>query len=298
MGFPIYSHHSYHIYPINKRYPDRKIGYGKVRTLFLLFVGTLVLIALSGCTKTQCILAITADPSNPYVNQIVQFVGSVSPSEEESNILEWQWNFGDGGTALGKQTWHQFRSYNKNSDDSVIPWVVKLTVTHANGSKYVAIQKITVHSESKYGLAGYYLRHATTECTDIAGSRPEPSGQDLEYVQQDVLTGWWRVENTTPFFLLAELHFVPNSVDQVRCVWNLYSHGKSRTGYPRFVKTLLTDVRAVQHNAPYFYNVGFPLQVLPSNEFPSSGWYQIIAVTSSLDGRYRTYIDFMIKVDY
>ena len=297
MGFPIYSHHSYY-YSIKKRCLDRKTGHGKARILLLLFGGILVLIALSGCTKTQCILTITADPSSPYVNQIVQFVGSVSPSGEEANILEWQWNFGDGGTALGKETWHQFRSYNKNSDGSVIPWVVKLTVTHANGSKYVAVQEITLHSESKYGLAGYYLRHATTGCTNIAGSRPEPSGQDLEYVQQDVLTGWWRVGNTAPFFLLAELHFVPNSVDQVRCVWNLYSHGKTRTGYPQLVKTLLTDIRKVQHNAPYFYNVGFPLQVSPSDEFPSPGWYQIIAATSSLDGRYRTYIDFVIKVNY
>ena len=298
MGFPIYSPYSYCIHPIGKAGRLYNLLRRRVRLCIILLLGLFVIFAFTGCMKSQCELNITVEPSSPYVNQIVHFTGNVVPTGEAANILDWQWSFGDGQIASGQEAWHQYRSYDTSADGYVIPWVVKLTATHVDGTKYVAVKEVTLHSEAECSLAGYYLRHVTTGCTNISSSRPQPSGQELEYVQEDVLNGWWLVSSSESFYLLAELHFLPDSVDQARCIWTLYSRGESRRGAPRLVKILLSDVRAVQHNAQYFYNVGFPLQVLPNNEFSASGWYQIIAEVSSLDGEYRTYIDFMLNVDY
>ncbi len=238
------------------------------------------------------------DPAAPYVNQIVHFAAAVSPSQEAPKILDWHWTFGDGATAEGKEVWHEFRSYNLDGEGQVAPWDATVTATHENGSKYVAVSHVTLKSEGQSGVAGYYLRHATAGCTDETGSRPQPSGPSLQYVgQEDVLTGWWRVDGTAPFCLIAELHFVPSSMDRVQCRWVVYSRGQKRTGMPEVIADYPADVRSVQHNAPYYYNVGFPLRISPASLFPESGWYQVYAEVSSMGGQYRTYVDFMLQVD-
>ena len=254
----------------------------------------LLLSSLTGCTNPNVTVSIAVEPITPYVNQLVHLTGSVVGVSSD-NILEWEWEFGDGYTARGRDTWYQYRFHHEDDSGSVVPWAVQLTVTDSVGRKYVGIRNVTLHSKRATCLAGYYSRHVTTQCENEQSNRPEPTGQELRYVLDDVVVGWWDATSISSFYLLAKLFYLPD-MDKARCTWRLYSRGPSKDGVPTLISEIGPDTRSVSHNASFFYSVGFPLHVDAAELFPEPGWYQFIAEAESDDGQYRDFIDFVIYV--
>lgn len=229
------------------------------------------------------------DPNQPCVNQLVHFVDHSTDPDGSTDILSWEWGFGDGGTASGPEAWHQYRSINEGG-----AWLVKLTVTDTGGNRGVRTHPVTLQPEETH-LVGYYMQYAGTCCNDIEQTRPEiPGGCTLPFHQEDVLTGWWLAPTNAHFYLLAKLHYARPEVDRVSCLWTLYFRGLRGDDPPEFVKQLGQEERAVQHNHPYC--VGFPLEISPEEEMPQPGWYQVFAEVSSPNGVYRNFIDFMLCV--
>ena len=254
----------------------------------------LLLSASTGCTNPNVTVSIAVEPITPYVNQLVHLTGSVVGVSSD-DILEWEWEFGDGYTARGRDTWYQYRFHHEDDSGSVVPWAVQLTVTDSVGRKYVGIRNVTLHSKRATCLAGYYSRHVTTQCENEQSNRPEPTGQELRYVLDDVVVGWWDATSISSFYLLAKLFYLPDT-DEARCTWRLYSRGPSKDGTPTLISEIGPDTRSVSHNASFFYSVGFPLHVDAAELFPEPGWYQFIAEAESDDGQYRDFIDFVIYV--
>jgi len=229
------------------------------------------------------------DPSQPCVNQLVHFVDHSTDPDGSTDLLSWEWEFGDGGTASGPEVWHQYRSINEGG-----AWLVKLTVTDTGGTRGVRTHPVTLQPEETH-LVGYYMQYAGTCCNDIEQTRPEiPGGCTLPFHQEDVLTGWWLAPTNAHFYLLAKLHYARPEVDRVSCLWTLYFRGLRGDDPPEFVKQLGQEERSVQHNHPYC--VGFPLEISPEDEMPQPGWYQVFAEVSSPNGAYRNFIDFILCV--
>jgi hypothetical protein len=258
-------------------------------------ISVVLLLFTTGCTGPDAVVGILVEPLTPYVNELVHLTGSIAGGVSSDDILEWEWEFGDGLTARGRDVWHQYRFHREDEDGGVVPWVVQLTATDSSGRRYIGTKNVVMHDKRLTCLAGYYSRHATTQCTDEQGNRPEPAGQELTYTLDDVVVGWWDATSIPSFYLLAKLFYLPDT-DEAVCTWRLYSRGDAKDGAPAFLSEMPPDTRSVSHGASYFYSVGFPLRVVTADVFPSPGWYQIIAEAESSDGQHRDFIDFMIYV--
>jgi len=250
---------------------------------------------LAGCATVDSVVSIAVAPLTPYVNEFVQLTGSIAGGVAPGDILEWEWEFGDGITERGQDVWHQYRYHLEDPDGQVVPWQVQLTATDSSGRKHIGTKSIVMHDKGLTCLAGYYSRHATTQCTDAGSNRPEPAGREMPYTLDNVVVGWWDVTAVPSFYLLAKLFHLPDT-DEAVCIWRLYSRGEAKDGPPILLSEWPSDTRSVSHGASYFYDVGFPLQVDAAAVFPSAGWYQFIAEVESSDRQYRDFIDFMVHV--
>ena len=253
------------------------------------------LLILSSCSTPTAIVGVSVSPLTPYVNEIVLLEGAISGDVDTDDILEWEWSFGDGHTARGRQTWHQYRFHHEDDEGNVVPWTATLTATDSSGRRYIGTKSIFMQDKDLICLSGYYTRSATTGCADEATNRPEPAGAELAYKLDDVIVGWWDATGIGSFYLLAKLFYLSDT-DEASCTWQIYSHGESRGNLPELVSTLPEDTRSVKQNASYFYGVGFPLRVEPATMLPGPGWYQFIATIISADNQYTDVIDFVVHV--
>jgi len=228
------------------------------------------------------------------INQLVFFNAELADSSDQSEeLLSWEWEFGDGGTASGKEVWHQYRSIPENGE-----WRVKLTATDPQGNRGFRTDVV----EMQEPLVGYCIQEAGTCCNEAEQPRPDipgdpgrPGGCLLPFHPEGVYTGWWEAPTSVPFFLLAKLHILPSEVKRVECCWALYYRGSHKHGRPELVESFQQrDVRQVQHDHPYC--VGFPLEIDPEEIMTEHGWYEIFAKMTSPTSAGRDFINFLLCV--
>lgn len=230
----------------------------------------------------------TGASTRACINQLVFFNAELADGSDQSEeLLSWEWEFGDGGKASGKEVWHQYRSIPEEGE-----WPVKLTVTDPQGNRGFH----TDVAKMQEPLAGYCIQEAGTRCNNVDQSRPEiPDGCELRFHEQDVYTGWWEAPTSTRFFLLAKLHILPSEAERVECCWTIYFRGSNKEGQPELVENFLRrDARLVQHDHPYC--VGFALEIDPEEIMPEHGWYEVFARTTSPTSAGRDFISFLLCV--
>lgn len=91
-------------------------------------------IAVTAATLPTAVM--TVSPTNPRVGDSVQFNGASSTAANGATIVEYMWDFGDGGTGNGPTQSHVYalaRTY-----------VVRLTVRDTNGLTSTVTQNVTV----------------------------------------------------------------------------------------------------------------------------------------------------------
>lgn len=226
--------------------------------------------------------------SRACINQLV-FLNAelVNGSGQSEELLSWEWEFGDGGTASGKKVWHQYRSIPENGE-----WSVNLTATDPQGNRGFHIDVIKMQEP----LAGYCIQKAGTCCNGVDQPRPEiPNECELESHEVDIFTRWWEIPRDESFFLLAKLHILPSEVKRVECCWTIYFRGSNKEGQPELVENFLRrDARLVQHDHPYC--VGFPLEIDPEEIMTEHGWYEIFARMTSPTSAGQDFISFLLCV--
>ena len=121
--------------------------------------------------------AFTFTPSAPIDNQSILFDASSSRAPSNNPIVQYQWNFGDGGTATGITTTYEYRTPNT--------YTVTLTVTDGFGRSRSTSQSITVSAGSNpTSLFTFSPASPTTQTTvlfNAAASQAAPGRTITRY---------------------------------------------------------------------------------------------------------------------
>jgi len=88
-----------------------------------------------GVTNTPPTASFVFSPTNPQAGGWVQFDASGS-SDADGTIVDYAWNFGDGGTGTGSTPWHRFATPGT--------YLVTLTVTDDDGATHTVTHPIQV----------------------------------------------------------------------------------------------------------------------------------------------------------
>lgn len=135
-----------------------------MKRVFLLCPLALV-VGLSGCEKEQASACFTTSTTNPTVNQAVSFTNC------SDNADEYEWNFGDGGTATGSAASHIYSlagnytvTLTASNDDNSDQLTQSITVTDdgGGGGDDCAVQH--------YGYVKVYNSHDSNYSVEINGT--------------------------------------------------------------------------------------------------------------------------------
>jgi hypothetical protein len=210
-----------------------------------------------------------------------------------NDLIAWEWDFGDGGTATGQEVWHQFRSANNGS-----PWGVTLKVTDTAQSEAVKRKLVPVSGGKESEACGYTMQRVGTTCEMVASARPSvPTGSQLPLHREDVWTSWWEAPPSGALYFLVEVYFPQfeegDVAHRMDCLWTVCYLGERGDARPRLVKEYELERRTAE--AGTAYAVGFPRQLMIEEDLSEAGWYRVFADIQRADGNRRTVVDFLVN---
>lgn len=237
-----------------------------------------------------------ASPWCPTINEIVVFE---AVAESGATIYEWNWMFGDGGTASGQRVWHVFRSVNRE-DSGVVPWKVTVTAVDDRGNLCSAAVQVQVQPHTGH-LASYARREVGLACTNLGRREPEiPPDSRVISIGDSPLEEHWQLLTGQPAFLLLKLYKVPIEIKEVKCEWVFYALAEDGTGWPDLYaasageaklnfEPVLLDCEDVPGQcwvppAEWYYGyIGFPVEIGADELELRPGWYLVFASVFSVD---------------
>ncbi len=264
------------------------------RTRTALVLLSLAVLVIAGCSNRRPTADFSFEPEAPCVNELVYFEDSSTDPDSLIDLIAWEWTFGDGGTATGREAWHQFRSANDGS-----PWRVTLKVTDAAQNQAVKLRLVSVRAGEQHESCGYTIQKAGTSCERMGSACPAiPAQSQLPLHREDVWTSWWEAPPSGALYLLVEVYFPQfpkaDSPRWMDCRWTIYSRGTRNELRPEFIREFRTDTRLAGSSDAYA--VGFPLELAIERDLATPGWYQVFADIQGVGDR-RTVVDFLIHAD-
>lgn len=250
------------------------------------------LLTLCACFSPRSTVTIQVSPSIPLVNEMIVFEAF---AEGDSAIYEWNWTFGDGGTASGKRVWHVYRTIDEEGG-IMAPWKVSVTAVDASGRVSSSAEYVQVQPYSGY-LANYSILAVGSACTGLGTREPEIApGMRLFSSGSTELEPYWNAPFDADTFFLIELHMVEIQIREVSCDWSLLYlgedetewpsevHSAERETWPNYDKFLRPcppgDPRTVCYDPePRWYtgHLGYVFGLNPEAMDLTSGWYLLFA---------------------
>ena len=125
-------------------------------------------------TPFDLVPAFTVTPNSPTDNQTVLFDATAS----RGSIVEYQWNFGDGGRGSGRTASHQY--------DTPGTYIATLTLVDANGRSASLSQSITVTQSTAQPTAAFVFSPSAPRAGQVVNfnavqSRPPAGGSIVSY---------------------------------------------------------------------------------------------------------------------
>lgn len=251
----------------------------------LVAIGSTVIMMLPSCVSQRAALSIQYSPTIPTINEVVEFEAAASGA----TIYEWNWTFGDGGTAAGQRVWHVFRSVNEEGG-SIAPWKVTATAVDDRGNvsssaEYVQVQPHTGH------LATYARREVGLDCVYMDRREPEiPPLSRVLAIGDSALEEHWPLMSDETIHLLLKLYMVPTDIRRVACAWTVFSLGPDGTDWPTTIKEVdggswsnyVDNFGRIEEKWYYSY-IGFPLELNTVADGLEPGGYLVFAEATAVE---------------
>jgi hypothetical protein len=231
-------------------------------------------------------VTIQRTPEVPTINEIVTFEAI---AEDGATIYEWNWTFGDGGTASGRRVWHVFRSVNEEGD-GVAPWKVTVTAVDNRGNVSSSAQQVQVQPHTGH-LAAYARKEAGLDVVLTDTREPEIPPQARRFsIGGSVLEEHWQIASKETLQLLLKLYMIPVDIRAVSCLWTVYACGEDGTEWPESVHqagggtwpNYVDEFGRVEEKWYYSY-VGFHFAFGTELLDLEPGWYLVFAETTAAD---------------
>ncbi|MBE0635262.1 PKD domain-containing protein [Candidatus Bipolaricaulota bacterium] len=212
-------------------------------------------------------------------NEIAKFEGV---EEGGATIYEWDWTFGDGGTAIGRRVWHAFYDVN-DEEGPAAAWKVTVTAVDNRGNVSSAARTVQVQPETG-DLAAYARKEVGLDCLHSGTNEPEiPAVSRVNPSMNTANDECWQLESGQTAYLVVKLSFVPETIYRVGCRWYVYACSLDGSGWPELVaeidggvlKNHLHEETKQRTDAWYRSYVGFNLEIGSDSLTLPPGWYLV-----------------------